>query len=67
MNTQIGIRNPYNIFRVVFKSLYPTILVWEDHNGNAGTLLHCVIPTTAPYIEHIKIRVENFRLHLLTK
>ena len=30
MNTQIGIRNPCNIFRVVFKSLYPTILVWKD-------------------------------------
>ena len=38
-------------------------LFWRDHNGNAtATLLFCVIPTIAPYIDYIKIRVENFHL-----
>ena len=36
-------------------------LFWRDHNGNAtATLLFCVIPTIAPYIDYIKIRVENY-------
>ena len=60
MKTPVDIRNPYNIFHVVFKSPYPVILFWRDHNGNAATLLVCVIPTIVPCIEYIKIRVENF-------
>ena len=35
---------------------------WRNHNGNEATLLFCVIPAIAPYIEYIKIRVENFHL-----
>ena len=31
---------------------------WRDHNG--ATLLFHVIPVTAPYIEYIKVWVENF-------
>ena len=67
MNTQIGIKNPYNIFHVVFKPLYPTILFWKYHNTSKATLPFCVISTTATYIEYMKILVENFHLHLLIK
>ena len=35
---------------------------WSDHNENAATLVFCVIPAIAPYIEYIKIWVENFHL-----
>ena len=38
---------------------------WGGHSGNAATLLFCVILAFAPYMEYIKIRVENFHLHLL--
>ena len=67
MTMEIGIRNPYSIFHVVFKSLYLTILFWKDHNGNTATLHFCVIPTTALYINYIKIPVENFHLEVLIK
>ena len=67
MNMQIGIRNHYNIFDTVFKSLYPTIVFRKDHNGNTATLHFCVISTTALYIEYINIPVENFHLLLLIK
>ena len=35
---------------------------WKDHSRNAATLLFFVIPAIAPYIEYIKLRVENFHL-----
>ena len=65
MNTPIGIRNPYDIFHVFFKSLYSNIIFLKDDNGNAATLLFCDIPNIAPYIEYIKTRVVNFPLYLL--
>ena len=55
MKTSIGNRNPYNILHVVF-------CFWRDHNGNKAALLFCVIPAISPYIEYIKIRVENSHL-----
>ena len=47
------------LFSLLFTQLF---CFWRDHNGNEGTLLFCVIPAIAPYIEYIKIRVENFHL-----
>ena len=35
---------------------------YKDRNGNAATLLFCVIPAITPYIEFIKIRGESFHL-----
>ena len=35
---------------------------WRDDNGNAATLLFCVIPANAPYIKYINIRVKHFYL-----
>ena len=52
-----------NIFHVVFASLYPTnfnLLFRRDHNGNASTLLFCVNPTAASFIEGIKFRYRIF-------
>ena len=65
MNTPIGIRNPYDIFHVFFKSLYSNIIFLKDDNGNAATLLFCDIPNIVPYIEYIKARVVSFPLYLL--
>ena len=62
MNTPIGNRNLYNILQIVFASFYTTILFMKDHNGNAATLLFCVIPAIATYIEYIQIWVENVHL-----
>ena len=55
--SSIDIKNPLKSF-TLFSShfIQPSINFWKDHN---------VIPTIAPTIEHIKIRVENFRLYLL--
>ena len=55
-------RSPYNNLHVVFASFYPTILFLRDHIVKEATLLFCVIPTIAPYIEYIKIPVEKFHL-----
>ena len=43
--------------------ILPNHSVFEsDHNGNAATLLLCVIPTIPPYIKYIKIQVDTFHL-----
>ena len=39
----------------------------RNHNGNVATLLFCVILAIAPYINYIKIRVENLSFNNLCK
>ena len=50
---------------MVFALLYSIFYFLKEFNGNGATLPFCVIPAIAPYIEHIKTRVENFHLYLL--
>ena len=47
------------LFSLLFTQLF---CIWRVHNGNEATLLFCVIHAIAPYIEYVKIRVENFHL-----
>ena len=63
MSMPIGKRNPYNILHVVFACFTPTILFLK------GTTMEMQLhssffftPAIAPYIEYIKIRVDNFHL-----
>ena len=65
MNMSTEIINLYNIFHIVFVSLYPTIPFWRDRNRDAATLLFCVITAIARYTEYIETRVENFHLYSL--
>ena len=65
INTPIGIRNLYNMFCVVSKSLYSNNLFRVERCGNAAVLLFIVISTIVPYTDHVMVLVENFHLYLL--
>ena len=56
----------FMLFLLLFTQSY---CLWREHNGNADTLLFCVILTIARYVDYIKIRVENLLLimYIFTK
>ena len=56
-----SLKYPSHYFRVFL----PNRSFFKDRSGNADTLLFCVILAFAPDIKYVKIRVENFDLHLL--
>ena len=51
------------LFLLLFTQLF---YFWRDLNENAAGLIFYVIPTIAPYIEYIKIWVENSHLIIYT-